>query len=203
MKFFTIAYLVLVPLAWSSPADKSEYRTGRGHITFSWVGDRNKAPAYCKGFREFTSRLVLTPLSGRSNLFGDGNHARIEYYLSVDTDFGVSKELGIDVKTTDMEFLFSLSFPPRYDENWEFKLLSTSSSEVLGVGYTVTGFYHSSGKLEVDDDGKKITLGWRSGGDGFRIDSNQFEIHGKMYREPSTDASGGYCLMKWSERKQR
>ena len=172
--------------------DDSSSRTGKGQINYSWHGDQSKKPANCGHFKEFTSKLVLTPVSGRPVLFGDGNHARIEYYLTVDNK---TKKI-VDVVTSDMEHLFSENFPPTYDTFWGFKLVSSDSSKVLGSGHTGTGFYRSSGSLNVITNNEKITLGWRSGGDGFRIDHDGLKIYGEIY---PTNSSAGYCLTKWSD----
>lgn len=143
---------------------------------------------------KFTSKLILTPVSGQPVLFGDGNHARVEYYLTVRDK--TTKIL--DVVTSEMKFLFSENFPPTYDSFGGFKLLSSNSSEVLGTGHTGTGFYRSSGKLSIVANNKEITLGWRSDGDDFRIDSSSLKIYGEIH--PITvDSSIGYCLTKWRD----
>ena len=196
MKFLIVLGLLLSQQALSSETltdsprrEDSLSRTGKGSIVYSWHGDKSKKPADCDKFEKFTSRLTLTPVSGRPVLFGDGNHARIEYYLTV----GDNTTKILDVVTSDMKFLFSEYFPPTYDSFWGFKLLSSDSSEVLGTGHTGTGFYRSSGKLSIVSNDEEITLGWRSGGDGFRVDSSSLIIYGEM-RPLTVDSSVGCCL---------
>lgn len=176
------------------PADSSTLRTGAGTVVYSWQGLQNEAPTDCNKSEKFTSKLALTTLSGNSNLFGKGNHARIEYYLTL----GDRSVKIIDVKTKDMKFLYSTRKPPTYDTIWLFKLAQTLNPSSLGTGYTVEGFYHSRGELELVADGKKTILEWQSDGDGFRIDSSHFKLYGQIY--PTTiDESVGYCLMKWKD----
>ena len=198
MKFLVAFCLILSPQVFSSETSgqtKEDLlsRVGTGQIFYSWHGDQNKKPADCGKFEKFTSRLTLTPVSGRPVLFGDGNHTRIEYYLTVRNN--TTKIL--DVVTSEMKFLFSEDFPRTYF--WGFKLLSSDSSDVLGAGHTGTGFYESSGKLSIVTNDKEITLGWRSDGDGLRVNSNFLTIYGEI--NPVTiDNSVGYCVTKWSER---
>ena len=202
MKSLIVFCLFLSPRVLSSePSDETTdfprkedplSRVGTGRIVYSWHGDQSKKPVDCGSFEKFTSRLTLTPVTGRPVLFGDGNHARIEYYLTVRNT--TTKIL--DVVTSEMKFLFSEDSSHTYF--WGFKLLSSSSSDALGTGYTGTGFYQSSGKLSLVTNNKEITLGWQSDGDGLRLNSKYLRIYGEMTPAP-IDSSVGYCLTKWSE----
>lgn len=196
MRFIIAMYFgcFFVSLAWSAEGSSSS-RTGEGQIVYSWQGDPSKATADCNRHEKFTSKLVVTALSGGATLYGENDQAKVEYYLTI----GGKTEKIVNVETVDMELLYTMDFPPTYDSFWKFMLISaTRPDEILGSGYTTEGFYHSRGKLDFVANGRRVILGWQSNGDGFRIGSSAFRIFGKIL--PATiDHSVGYCQIKWTD----